>query len=293
MASGIKIHLYKVAAEKDSLPVSDLLTLIAGDGLANRMRKLNFHQEVRLEDFQHPSVDKPYWLLDFGKMRRDGGPGRASDATPILSFDLEQGEAFAEETAMLFDPAASIVILQYNHHGPRSSSIADYLTLYQSGQANLYEFLLQLKSDAQARLETKKIFTKLVMKVAPAKLSDAFKKNNIALTSMVSNHEKYLGGDHISIEVALDRRSNGSLSVGQWLKSLFKMADEESQAVNALIVSGKEDAGGTVEAVDLINEKVEYRVPSLPLDKGLRHPRIDRWKALEAAYTNWKAKKLF
>jgi hypothetical protein len=292
MKSKFKVHLFRVYPSDTSKPLEDILEQAHNDALAQRMRKVGF-QEMRLEDAKPPSDGKKYWLLDFGKMRRDGGPGHASDATPIESFDLAQGEAFAEETAMLFDPDAGIIALQYNHHGPRSGSIADYLGAYDQSSANLYDFKVQLTADAQARLQNKVVFTRLELKVAPALLSDAFKKNNVALTEVVNNNQKHFGGDTVFIEIGLDRMSSGSLSLKKWFKPFFSLANDETEATKHLVIHGRDQAGLPVEPVDLLTEKVEYSVPSLPLDKGLRHPRVNRWSALEAAHKNWKSKQIF
>jgi hypothetical protein len=243
--------------------------------------------DYRLEVTQPPSKDYPYWRLDFCKLRFDGGPGKAKRNTPTKSFDLEDDEGFAEETAMLFEPTTGYMIAQYNHHGPRSATIEEYLSIYDSEMPNHYQLNIQLKHDAQARLAEKKLFSRLLLKVAPARLTEHYKHANVALTTLLNRHQEEFGGDYVSITIGLEHHSHTPLKLKGWIKSFLQLANE-TEAVDALQISGRPREGERTELIDLIKEKLEVTLTDIDMDAGLRYVREDRWRALARAYNAWK-----
>ena len=286
----LHVHLFKVAPANGTEPLIDRLAKITTASLDQRTRHIGY--KLRLEDFLAPDENRPFWLLDFAKLRFDGGPGRASEKEPTASFDLAEGEGFSEETGMLYHPTSGFAALQYNHHGPRVQSIADYLGGFDAEQPATYDFLLQLKSDAQARLDKKKIFTRFEMKVAPAILSPSFRKNNVSLTSMLKRQITEFGGDTVAITVALERGNVGSLSLKKWLNIFKTMANSEYEAVSVLRIVGRDENDGPLDPVDLIAEKEHLEYKGVEMDAGLRYLRNERWRCLQGAYSTWKAKKV-
>lgn len=283
----LRVNLFKLSEGKESDPLSDLLKLIDALDLEQRTRKVGY-QDYRLETIEAPHGAHSYWLLDFCKLRYDDGPGRASRAAPTKSFDLAEDEGFAEETAVLYDPDSGFLVIQYNHHGPRSGVIATYLSAYDHENVNDYEFLLQLNPDAQARLDDKKIFSKLQIKVAPSLLSKAFKKANVAVVTTLEKTQELYKSDYVAITVGLEARSNASLTLHRWLKAFKEMATDERNAVDTLIISGRDELGAALDPVDLINEKLEFEYRDIELDDGRRLTWESRRSALVRSYNGWR-----
>lgn len=286
----LNVNLFKAKTGEGSEPLNERLNKIYSSPLAQRVRHIGY--KVRLEDASAPTAEQSYWLLDFAKLRFDGGPGRASEQNPTSSFDLGEGEGFSEETAMLYDPTNNFALLQYNHHGPRMQAIADYLSIFDPEFASAYELRIQLRADAQTRLEKKKIFTRLEIKVAPALLSDEYKKKNVSLTSMLKQQADEFGGDTVAITIGLERHSNMSLKLKQYLDTFKVMANEERDAVTHLTIVGRDEADGPIDPIDLIAEKEQLEYKNVEMDSGLRYLRKERWRCLQAAYNTWKARKV-
>lgn len=286
-----KMHLYKLCTKDKSLHLGDLLEQILNTKLEERERTSG-RQPYRLEDATPPTKKSPFWLLDLTKRRYEGGPGKASKKTPVESFEMGAGFGFAEETAALYDPESGFVVVQYNHHGPRAAAIAEYFSSFDLASPNYYELLLQLSPNAQARLNDKTIFTRIKLKVAPAMLSDVFRKNNVSLVDSLSAQTNEFGGDTVTIEVSLNRGANVSLKIKSKLKAFLRMANEEQEAVSAMVITGRDGIDQPLDAVDLIHERLETVLQQMPLDDGLRYPKDDRYKALQRAYNGWKADKI-
>jgi hypothetical protein len=282
-----KVHLFRVVPLDNSQPLEQLLARIHGDHLSARLRHTGL-RDIRLECAEPPSHSKPYWLLDFGLIRFDGGPGRASAEVPIQSFALEENEGFAEESAALYDPKHHAMLIQYNHQGPRSGSIEAYLSAYDQDVPSSYDMQIQLRADAQARLAKKKVFTRLFLKVAPARLTADFRRKEVSITSALSATQASFGGDYVSIEVALERSSDSCLPLANLVDGFWRLVGHEHDAVKQLEITGKDDPDRKAEVINLLRAKVEMSFSRMPLDDGLRVPRTDRWEALERAYSGWK-----
>lgn len=283
------VHLYEVIRSDESPPLEDRLSEIADTELDHRERDLG--TKIRVEnEILSPSADRPYWLMDFAKLRFDGGPGRASIKKPTRSFDLEAGEGFSEETAILYHPASRYILVQYNHFGPRPTTIADYLSVFDHKAVYSYEFRIKLRNDAMARLEKKKLFTRLEIKVAPANLSDTFRAKNVALSQALQYQLDNFGGDVITIEVGLDRHTKSSLKLKEWMKSIRRLASEDRDAIKHLEVSGRNDEYERIEPIDLLAEKEDLSYSGIEMDGGLRCLRSERYARLEAAFATWSGR---
>ena len=234
---------------------------------------------------QAPQDGKPYWLLDFGR-KRLSGPGRAALDAPVQSFNLNGG-FFAEESCALYDPQRGKLLFQYNHHGAKAATIAQYLSRYQHGGTNSYEFRIKLNQTAQARLARKRIFSKLIVKVAPAELTDDFRVRNVALSTALLRCQQDFGGDVVTIEVGLERGSQNSLNLRDKIESLWELATTERTATSRAEVYGRDGDDLPIDPVNLIKEKLEMVYPGLGLDDGGRIRRVDRWARLEWAHDTW------
>jgi hypothetical protein len=286
MQKALKVHLFKVTPIDDSEPLEDVLQVIESTPIPNRLRLINF-QEMRLEVLERPNAKRPYWLLDFGRIRRDNGPGRASKEKLTERFDLDDGDGFGELTAALYDAKHGWILIQFNAHGPRAGSVESYLSEFNQAATNVYSFDVRLKDDAQSRLQRKKLFTRLEMKVAPAQLSAAFRAQNVSLISALQSAQNTFGGDYVKLTVSLNRGGKEGLRLSQWLGALGRLVSTEGHAVKALTVTGK-DPDHKDDVINLLSEKLERKFTDLMLDAGLQYPRDERWRALERAYSGWK-----
>lgn len=281
-----RMHLYKLVTGEKSKTLDEVIRLAMMMPLESRTRNVG-SQSYRLEEVFEPTEKEQYWILDFTKFRFEGGPGKASVLTPVESFAMKGGYAFAEETAVLYDHINGWLVVQYNHNGPRSQAISDYLSSFDIQSPNEFIFRIQLNIGAQARLANKKFFTKLHIRVAPDRLSKSYREANVSLVTALESQTKAFGGDIVTVEVGLERDSNKSLQIKKWIPSFLTMVDQEPDAVTSLTISGKDDLEYNIDPVDLISERLELVIKDLPLDDGLRYPQEARYNALKRAYNGW------
>jgi hypothetical protein len=282
------VHLYKVS-RSDKLPLLEtLIKNIGAQPLDHRLRQVTT-RPIRMEDPLNPDAHfHGVWRLAFLKFRSEG-PGRVSPHTVAQSIHLAEDESFSEDTAALYDPANKALVLQYNHYGPRAQAIEDYFTVYAAQQDEKYTFQLQINSEAQARLQNKKLFTRLKFKVAPDRISKHWKDANIGLATAFRRTAEIADGDWINVEISLDRKNHHtSLDLLNKLGGFLNLANEPQEAVSQLEIAGRDDVGINVDVVDLIKERVQRTYNGLPLDEGRRIAMETRWNCLYDAYSSWK-----
>lgn len=282
----IKIHPFAAITPHGAQTIDQLLQQIHSDSLQRRERTV-FGRRIKLETTIPPTTQKPFWLLDFLKIRTENAPGLVTANTQSQSIPLQQGQHFSENTAALYIPNKNIILIQYNHHGPRSSTISDYLSLYSGQQGLDYEFRIKINQNAQARLAGKTQFTKLTFKIAPANLSPAFRAQNRSLISAINHQHALANGDWIDLTMSVDARSSNSLSIAPIMQSLIALAGLGSNTVSNLQIAGRNNLTEKVDVVDLLKEKEEIAFNNMPLDHGNRILFADRANRLEIAYNGW------
>ncbi|MCI4411968.1 MAG: hypothetical protein JHC38_09895 [Thiotrichales bacterium] len=279
------INLFNLT-KNGPIPLNDLLVKINKVAISRRNRDIG--HDVKLEDIIAPTTAKPYWLLNFSKLR-DFSPGKGSKTGKTTALPYAKGDAPSEETAMLYQPDTGYIALQYNHYGLRAESIAEYLGVFDHKAPNQYALNIMLNQDAIARLDSKQIFTRIEIKVA-VKGASFLRQNGFSLGSAIENSATSSSADIVAIELASDLKNKTGLSVPSNLISIFKsLATNHTASVHTLKVSGRDYVDGKIDTVNLIEEKVSLDYYNVKRDAGLRLDLQDRFRHLEKAYLQWKS----
>jgi hypothetical protein len=103
------------------------------DNVIERLHRLELQDrhfggsKIRLEDRARRGG---ILLADFARERGGHGPGRMAPNEALQDIPLRGGQNFGEDTGMAYDLATGNAAIQYNHYGPRSQSIENYLYAY-------------------------------------------------------------------------------------------------------------------------------------------------------------------
>lgn len=279
------VNLFKLHTGPTSTKsLDEVLKLIESTQIEKRNRKPSYN-DMKLENIQQPTSVTPYWLLNFSKLR-DYSPGKGSTKGTTQPIPYGPGEGPSEETAVLFQPSTGFVAIQYNHYGLRSDSIAEYLSVFDGTSQNNFEFNIQLKNTAQARLATKNIFTKLQVKVAPSSITNAYRQNNASLMAALDATSS-TNPDTLELTLRANRKNPNGLNIKSWLKSLQNLVQGGATA-QRVVVSGKDSVNSKVDVINLIEEKESIDYSKVKLDQGKRLDMTDRWLHLEKSYIKWK-----
>lgn len=286
MDGRMKVHLFKVSHHENTEPLENLLTRIAADPIEDRFRVVGVH-DARVENIVKRKDG--LWLLDFGMMRYEHGPGRARKEEPIVGFDFEEGEAFGEETAALYDPHSRCMLVQYNHFGVRSGSIQKYLCDYDHGAANAYELAVVFDREVERKLATKTFFSRISISMAVSRLTEADRDDGVPLSEAIGIGGDY-GGRHVNISIGMGPGRHNGLDSGSVKKTLAwikRQLRAESDAISKAEVVCKENPDGITEVLDLVHQRLVVSLDDIPLGDDLRFSQDDRWKGLLRARRAW------
>lgn len=281
----MKIHAYKVEATNGSVALESVLRQIETEqSLRNRIRLVN-HVELRVESIAEKDG---LWLIDFVRIRTSHGPGKVGRDSEVEGFEFDDEEGFGEETAVLFDPKTGYILIQYNHHGVRAGSIADYLSAFQVTDSNLYTFKPKYDEDVERRLLNQGITRKITFALDVTRMSEQDRQRGVTLSDAI-DYGRNTGADKIKVEISVqgDRSKSLTQKALDGLAALRKIYGQNPDAVTKLEVSGKESHDSITEVLDLITHRLSIEFNDLILGSDLRFPREERWNALIRARNGW------
>ncbi|WP_156458079.1 DUF6731 family protein [Devosia epidermidihirudinis] len=250
---------------------------------------------LRLE---HTTSDGAFVFADFAAARVGHGPGKMSANGPLTEIELEDGEAFGEDTGFVYHPPSGYLALQYNHAGPRVARVAQYLIAADlslggvrqalPGEATIdragFSFGAVLKPDAYSRLARFGIIKELEFEVSVpgARASDRAMGRSL---SDILDAPLPSGIDTIKISMRASREAGGQLG-----RSGAMQIIDDLHGLGAMVqggyVKGKQDEGTRLEAVDLVQERLSSEA-LVTTGRGRRYTRTDRWGAMERILDGW------
>ncbi|MCY4484773.1 MAG: hypothetical protein OXC12_18020 [Spirochaetaceae bacterium] len=115
--------IYYYGVERSG-PLREALKWIAGiaDLTDREYQGRSWRKVMFLEEFDE--LDDGMYAMDFTH-RGERGPGYSEPGEATIGFEMDPGTGFAEQTAAIL--ADGYMAVQFNHVGPRPSSIAQYV----------------------------------------------------------------------------------------------------------------------------------------------------------------------
>lgn len=293
MPNTIKVHLYHVVPGPNTPSFQTVLQEARTAPFQSRLRTLGMN-EIRLESILAPADtanNTPYWFLDMTRLRFAHGPGKASRTAPVQGFNLGANEGFGEETAALYDPRTKYLLVQYNHHGVRASTIKDYFSLFNVGQSRSYEFRVKLDDTSEARLAQKQVLTKISFKVAPASMTASQRSANVGLGKALDLNDA-LSGQSVEVTVSAGQGKNAMLSsqaAARIINGLRNLAATVSgdDIVEKFEVTGRSTPEERAEVIDMLAPKIEQEIDGIIMGSDRRYTQQSRWDALLRARHGW------
>lgn len=285
----LKIHLFRIEAEKGSDPLENLLRRIKADALEERIRNCT-GVEYRLEDIKPPAKNTTWWELNFVRLRDGHGPGKVSRKSAMKGFRMAPGDYFGEDTAVLYDESTRFAIVQYNHWGVRPSGIEQYLSAYRSDVTNIYSLNVKLDLSAERRFNKQEIQRRIEIGIDCTQMSADDLKARRSLLSLAKIGQE-LGADrlHLTVSIASGARDNGlRKEAKEMVNSALKRLGNKG-ALRNLVSYGTPDANKPFEEIDLLEEKLE-EAETLRVGADRRISLSRRIDALKRARIKWKGK---
>ncbi len=271
----MKTHLFKVKGASLLAIVKKLMSM---DLERRRIREIKLEHSLCLEN--------DLYAMDLAK-HREFGPGRSSKNEITKGFDLRTDEGFGEMTAILYDNKRQFILVQYNHYGPRATSICEYFN--QSLGGGSLDFDPVLKKGELEKLNTHKYAKQVFYAIE-------FPNNKFPPTTDIDSRVKHnwdiaqkTGMTNIGrIEVTLKQYRGGSvnrmLNCLQYCKSLLK----NKNMLQSLKVEVSQEDNRKIEMLNLLQSQEEIALEGLIRDGTTRMYSFDsRYNILLQAHEKW------
>jgi hypothetical protein len=282
----MRIFLYKVVSQPHEFDFAGALRHIHSREVDERNRSRNL-DHIRLEALRE---ERGLMFADFLKIRMHHGPAKAGLDSPVEGFDLESDEGFGEETAIVYDPSTKHVVVQYNHHGPWPVAISEYIGLFvHTNPANI-EFAPKLDAAVHAKIRGATIVKKLILGIAPKKLTDDDYEQATSLGAGIRHISQRTDAEKIEIVISASRSRSSGLDINlpilsRWINR-FRGAGKDSPVLTARATATNSEEN-PAEVLDLLLHRLTAEATLQP-GPDKRYSRNDRWNALERAFNSWR-----
>jgi hypothetical protein len=287
----MSVRLFEVVPDDENHPLQHVLAQLEPMTLGDRLRTLADGKQIRAEIVELPTAGKPYWLLDFTRLRFEHGPGRASANRPIQGFALQRGEGFGEETAVLYHPRSRSLVLQTNQFGVRQGALEDYFSMIIAQPPVGYRIAPVLDPTVAAKLVNADRFTRFTLKVVAGNISQQMRRNNVSLNRALEIGDQFHAPEvEITLGVGHSRTSLSTGAVRSFIELAKRLIRERGDSVLQAEVQGRNSADpeSKSEVLDLITPTLREEFADLELGGDLRFTRESRFRALERAFTGWR-----
>jgi hypothetical protein len=281
----MKVYAFKVVPDEESThPPEIAFEHFAKNPLSGRMRELS-HSRIRLEDFKKKGS---HLFLNFVLFRTGSGPAIVSDSNPIAEIEIEDDEFFGEDTACLYDPKTRYLLIQYNHHGPKASTIEEYLTYSEDERIYSYQLVPKLSPASEARIMGLHLVSKLEVSFAVPDLSNVKDSSSLSVGAAIKLGQQQ-GAQTMMLSLG-NRSGLAASAVKELAISLLRAASGDS-GVKRLSVRAQVDKDSPRETIDLVAERLSAEV-EIPLGSGRRYSLDERWSHLAQIHKTWLARGL-
>lgn len=287
MAKQVSVNIFDV--EWDELgktqKLSDTLDEFQALPLDQRWR-----DDIRLEHIQVTEVvGTKLYKLDFVK-RRDVGPGRLANGSPIEAIQMAQDEDFGEETAAIYVPQKKWLIVLHNVAGVGPSRMMAYCNALDPGNADRhFHYAASPKLDPSALKRMQGMVG--ISSVNVTATMDAFQDADADSGMGIARATRVVKPKRISLQLmANETRKRGSFlesnSIGKFIDGMLRRGED----VTKLEVSGESpEADGKDLVIDLLHHKIKRKFPANELHVvEHRYTRKSRLELLERAYLGWR-----
>ena len=282
-----KFYPYKVTRIDKSKPLEKIIDRVSKvSSLEKRVRKVD-GRPIRAEKV---SWDKGLncWLMDFVLFRDGHGPGKASFSTPMQGHTYKLGEYPCEDTAALFHPKSSHLIVQYNHQGVRVGALVDYLSNYDADEANGYDLSVLYDHAAMDRFKSRQGSKSLEVTIAPMEMTASDWDADTPIGSGLRAGQK-ADAPYVSLKFSMRNRRGvlGQVVEGQMKKLAQMIGRGDTQGIERVKAGVVKSIDAKTEVIDLMTERLNF-ARSLSISAERRIPRSERWSCLRAAFKTWK-----
>ncbi|WIV97486.1 DUF6731 family protein [Kinneretia aquatilis] len=285
--SKMSIHLFEIMSPTGR-DLGALIDRIGRTGKDLRWRPILNQEIALLETRRDPATG--FRFLDFVK-RREVGPGKIRVNSDLEPFDFARGETFGEETAAIWDETRGWLAVQFNQHGVRAGSIANYFNSYDHDPDS--DWILTAKLDERAWRELARrpnVKAATLRFEATDRVNSAMRESGIALGSALGRIGGTSGAANVEVTFTMGHTHRFlDRDVGELFKSLARTFGQDD-GLRSVRLTARGDNDYEDKAIDLLHQRIKGGVATRELEvEALRFTLNSRWRAIERIMNGWIA----
>lgn len=286
MAKQVTVNIFDVEwdEKRGTQKFSDTLDEFSQLPLDQRWR-----EDIRLEHVVTQEINSfKVYKLDFVK-RREVGPGRLANDTPLKPIQMAGDEDFGEETAAFYVPRKKWLLVLHNHAGIGPSRMMAYCNALDPGvEDRHFDYAALPKLDAAVLQKLKGMSG--ITSVSVTATIDAFAAAEANSGTSLAQASQAVKPKRISLQLM----ANNSRKKGNFLErfSTQRLIDgllKGGSDVTKLQVSGESnEVEGKDLVIDLLHHKIKrkFSEDDLKVDEH-RYTLTSRWELLHRSFRGW------
>jgi hypothetical protein len=194
-------------------------------------------------------------LGEIVKGRMNDIPDKVNRRTAVgTDLGLTADEGIGRHAHFLYDPSLQVLLLQRDRE-VRHPAFVEAIV-----EPTGAEFLLSLvfKRDAQARLEQLRTIRKISFKIARPVNPQAFRDLGLSAAAAIDLLNEQ-DGRFIEITISVGKQKRASLVRNAAMQLAQLLTGHGGADVRKVLVSGREDADGPIELIDLLEDRLTHR----------------------------------
>lgn len=283
MPRQVTVNLFDVDRGDDTPALTDVIEMFEGLPLEQRWR-----DDIRLDAIEPTNVEgRRVVMLEFAK-KREIGPGKVADDRAIDDIHMARDENFGEETAAMYVPSKTWLLILHNQAGVGPNRIMGYFNAVDPGNVH-YAFEAKPVIDPSA-LRTLQRMGHISSVEVTANI-DALNASQRDVGVSMARAVRPAGAQRISFQLMANARyMRGRELNTDLVKDLVGRLREVpgDDAVTALKVKGGDPDSDRDIMLDLIHHRVKRRFREDELEVlNHRFTIQSRWNLLARAFRQW------
>ncbi len=277
----MKIFAFKVSPRNDWTASFEHAFRVANEKpLDKRLRELP-STRIRLEEVFFSQSGLIF--ANFVLFRTGSGPAIVSDSTRLSEIDIRDDQYFGEDTACLYDPTSSYILIQYNHHGPKASAIQQYLSYDEDDQNHSYVFAPKLSQSSEEKIRNLAVVSRVEVSFAVPDLLNYTNPRDLSFSQAIEV-ARINGAETVSLVIG-NRRGLALQIVKDLIAGLQRTASV-GEGITKLAIKAQVDDDTPRETIDLIADRLFTQV-DVHLGAGRRYSVTDRWNTIKTTLDHW------
>lgn len=284
------IYFFKVSTESNKCLSVILKKVSQLDGDEMYTPKGEKNEDIYLRKLEE---NEGFFCGEVSILRSSGLPSKAKRGEKnIFDIGLLDNEGLVESTHFLYAPTNKILVLEYNHFGPRIGTLQWHLNnkICKEEEFNITEIGFEpiLNKDTLKILDDSKEIKVVSFTIPKANISNE-PEDDFSFSDMVRNSMNYGNTGRVSISLKMDKtKKDPIISPNELKMQLKKIGCDIGDVFDEFKIRSLQKSTNTTKTFDLLQDKIKDEVTIIKLDKKRKIDSSNMFSKMQESYQRLK-----